>query len=148
MLQYKVSQQRSACRKHRRSDISMHRSFARSAPTCPAAWSDPALRVGTIGRVCELHHGCDLSVVNAPAVQVGVDALGNVVVRPTPPEIVADEVSHPDEGLLLARRPSEADALQSSEVPVIDGIGSRNRRATNQGSASHNGNGESGQPAR
>jgi hypothetical protein len=124
------------------------RDSARSAPTCPAAWSDPARLVGAIGRVCEVHHGCDLSVMNVPAVQVGVDVLGNLVVRPTRPEIVADELRHPDESLLVARRPSEAEALQLSEVPVIDGIGSRNRRASNQGSASHNGNGESGQPAR
>jgi hypothetical protein len=79
--------------------------------------------------------------MNAPAVQIGVDALGNLVWSPTPPEIVADELRHSDEGLLVALRPSEAEALQLSEVPVIDGIGGRNRLASNQGSASHNGNG-------
>jgi hypothetical protein len=46
--------------------------------------------------------------MNAVLVHVGVDVLGNVIWRPTPPEIVADEVRHPDEGLLVARRPSEA----------------------------------------
>jgi hypothetical protein len=91
--------------------------------------------------VCEVHHGCDLSVVNASAVQVGVDVLGNMVWRPTPPEIVADELGHPDDGLLVALRPSEAEALELSEVAVIDGIGSRNRRASDQGSAGHNGDG-------
>jgi hypothetical protein len=86
--------------------------------------------------------------MNVPAVQVGVDALGNLVVRPTRPEIVADELRHPDESLLVARRPSEAEALQLSEVPIIDGIGSRNRTASNKGSANHHGDGQSGQPAR
>jgi hypothetical protein len=85
--------------------------------------------------MCEVHHGCDLSVVNASAVQVGVDVLGNLVWRPTPPEIeiVADELGHTDDGLLVALRPSEADGLQLSEIPVIDLIGSRNRSASNQG---------------
>jgi hypothetical protein len=70
----------------------------------------PAPLVGAIGRVCEVHHGSDLSERNAVLVQVRVDLLGNVVWRPTPPEIVADEVRRPDEGLLVARRPSEAGA--------------------------------------
>jgi hypothetical protein len=35
-----------------------------------------------------------------------------------------------------------------SEVCVIGGIGSRNRSASNQGSANHHGDGKSGQPAR
>jgi hypothetical protein len=86
--------------------------------------------------------------MNARAVQVGVDALGNLVWSPTPPEIVADELRHPDEGLLVARRLSEAEALQLSEVPAIDGIGSRNPRPSNQGSASPDGDGQFGQPAR
>ena len=84
----------------------------------------------------------------SPPSKLAWTALGNLVVRPTPPEIVADEVRHPDEGLLVARRPSEAEALQLSEVPVINGIGSRNRSASNQGSANHHGDGQSGQPAR
>jgi hypothetical protein len=108
----------------------------------------PAPLVGAIGRMCEVHHGSDLSERNAIRVQVGVDLLGNLVVRPAPPEIVADEVRHPDDGLFVARRPSEAEGAQLIEVPVIDGIGSRNRSASNQGSASHNGDGQSGQPAR
>jgi hypothetical protein len=58
----------------------------------------------------DVHHGSDLSETNAVLIQVGVDVLGNVVWRPTPPEIVADEVGHPDEGLLVAGRPSEAGA--------------------------------------
>src|SRR5262249_34362481 len=39
-------------------------------------------------------------------------------------------------------RPSEADGAQLSEVRVIIGIGSRNRGATNEGSASHHGDGK------
>ena len=61
--------------------------------------------------------------------------LGNLVWRPTPAEIVADELRHPDDGLLAALRPSEAGGAQLSEVSVIGGIGSRNRSASNQGSA-------------
>ena len=48
--------------------------------------------------MCEADHGCDLSEGNASRVQGGVDVLGNLVIRPTPPEVVADEVRHPDEG--------------------------------------------------
>jgi hypothetical protein len=77
-----------------------------------------------------------------------VDVLGNLVWRPTPPEVVADEVRHPDHGGVVVRRPSEANGAQLSEVCVISGIGIRNRSASNQGSASHNGDGQSGQPAR
>ncbi len=62
----------------------------RSAPTCPAVWTDPARCVGAIGRVCEVHHGFDLSVVNAPAVQGRVDVPGNLVARRTRPEVIAD----------------------------------------------------------
>src|ERR1700733_2076662 len=98
--------------------------------------------------MCEVHHGSDLSQRNAIRVQVGMYVLGNMVWRPTPPEIVADEVCHPDEGILVARRPSEAEAAQLSEVPVIGGIGTSTRSASNQGSADHHGDGQSGQPAR
>jgi len=110
--------------------------------------SGPTPLVGAIGRVCEVHHGSDLSERNAVLVQVGVYVLGNMVWRPTPPEIVADEVRRPDEGLLVALRPSEAEAAQLSEVRVISGIGSSTRSASNQGGANHHGDGQSGQPAR
>jgi hypothetical protein len=43
-----------------------------------------------------------------------VDVVGNLLWRPTPPEIVADEVRHPDDGLVVARRPSEAEGAQLS----------------------------------
>src|ERR1700757_177867 len=95
----------------------------------------PAPLVGAIGRMCEADHGCDLAERNASRVQGGVDVLGNLVIRPTPPEVVADEVRHPDEGLVVIRWPSEAHGAQLSEVRVISGIGSRNRSVTNQGSA-------------
>jgi hypothetical protein len=88
-----------------------------------------------------------LSDLNAVRVQVAVYVLGNMVWRPTPPEIVADEVCHPDEGLLVALRPSEAEAAQLSEVRVISGIGTSTRSASNQGSAKRYGDGQSGQPA-
>src|SRR5580693_4516968 len=108
----------------------------------------PAPLVGAIGRVCEVHHGSDLSDCNAVRVQVGVHVLGNMVWRPTPPDIVADEVCHPDEGLLVALRPSEAEAAQLSEVRVISGTGTSTRSSRNQGSAKKHGDGQSGQPAR
>ena len=98
--------------------------------------------------MCEVHHGSDLSQVNVIRVQVGVDTLGDVVWRPTPPEIVADEVRHPDDGLLVALGPGEAEGAQLIELAVISGIGGRNRTASSQGSAGHDGDGKSGQPAR
>jgi len=98
--------------------------------------------------MCGVHHGSDLSERNAVLVQVGMDVLGNVVWRPTPPEIVADEVRHPDEGFLVSRRPSEAGAAQLIEVSVISGTGTSTRSASNQGSANQHGDGQSGQPAR
>jgi len=88
-----------------------------------------------------------LSERNAILVQVGVNVLRNVVWRPTPPEIVADEVRRPDEGLLVARRPSEAGGTQLIEVSVISGTGSSTRSASNQGGANQHGDGQSGQPA-
>jgi hypothetical protein len=77
-----------------------------------------------------------------------VDVLGKPVWRKTPPEIVADELRHPDEGVVVVRRPSEAGGAQLSEVCVTRGIGSRNRSAGKQGSASRHGDGKSRQPAR
>jgi hypothetical protein len=70
-----------------------------------------------------------------------VDVIGDLLWRPTPTEIVADEVRHPDEGLIVARRPSDADAAQLIEVCVIEGIGGRNRGVGNQGSANQHGDG-------
>jgi hypothetical protein len=91
--------------------------------------------------MCEVHHGSDVSQRSACRVQVGVDVVGYLLWRPTPPEIVADEVRHPDEGFVVARRPSEAHGAQLSEVRVISGIGSRNRSVGNQGSANNHGDG-------
>jgi len=123
-------------------------SFSLAFTLYRSAVGGPAPLVGAIGRMCEAHHGCDLSERNASRVQVGVDVLGNLVIRPTPPEVIADQVRHPDEGLVVVRRPSEADGAQLSEVCVISAIGSRNRGAINQGSANNHGDGKSGQPAR
>ena len=103
---------------------------------------------GAVGRMCKAHHGCDLSERNASRVQLSVDVLGEPVWRKAPPEIVADELRHPDEGVVVVRRPSEAGGAQLSEVCVTRGIGSRNRSAGKQGSASRHGDGKSGQPAR
>jgi hypothetical protein len=97
--------------------------------------------------MCEIHHRCGLSEMNASLVQDRVEVLGNLIWRPTPPEFVADDVRHPDEALVVFRRPSEAEGAQLSEVCVISGIGSRNRSVSNQGSANHDGDGQSGQPA-
>lgn len=107
----------------------------------------PAPLVGAIGRMCEVHHGSDLSERNAILVQVGVYVLGNVVWRPTPPEIVADEPPHPDEGVVVIRRPGEPDGAQLSEVSVIKRTGDRTRHTSNQGGANHHGDDQSGEPA-
>ena len=78
------------------------------------------------------HHRSDVSDADASRVQVGVDVLGDMVRRPTPAEIVANELRHPDHGGVMLGRPVEARGAQLSEVPVIKGIGSRNSRATHQ----------------
>src|SRR6202012_4810956 len=75
---------------------------------CRSAMGGPAPLVAAIGRMCEAHHGCDLSERNASRVQVGVDVLANLVIRPTPPEVIADEVRHPNDGLVVVRRQCEA----------------------------------------
>jgi hypothetical protein len=113
-----------------------------------SALSGPAPKVGAISRMCKGHHGMDISERNVSRVQGGVDVLGNLVIRPTPHDVVADEAPSRGEGVVVVRRPSEAGGAQLSEVGVISGIGSRNRSASNQGSASHNGDGQDGQPAR
>ena len=41
----------------------------------------------------------------------------------------------------MALRPSEAHGVQLSKVAVINGIGGRNRSASNQGGADHRGDG-------
>jgi hypothetical protein len=84
----------------------------------------------------DAHHGCDVPDPNVSRVQVGVDVLGNLLKRPTPPEVVADEAAHPGEGVVVVRRPSHADAAQLREVCIINGIGSRNRSARKQSNAS------------
>ena len=100
---------------------------------------------GAIGRVCRVNHGSDVPQRNAPRVQVGVDVVGNLLWRPIPSGVVADDVGLPDEGLFRLGGPSEADGAQFCEVCLVIGIGSsRNRSATKQGSASHHGDGKSG----
>ena len=101
-----------------------------------------------VGPMCEVHHGCGLSEMNASRVQYGVEVLGYLVWRPTPPEFVADDVRDPDHALVVFRRPSEAEGAQLSEVCVISWVGRRNRSVGNQGSANHHGDSQSGQPAR
>ena len=108
----------------------------------------PAPLVGAIDRMRDVHHGSDVVHMDVVRVQVGVDVVGNLLWRPTPPEIVTDKESRPDECPLVAVRPSEAGATQLSEVRVSSGIGSRSRGAGKQGSAGNYRDGESGQPAR
>ena len=93
-------------------------------------------------------HGSDVQQRNAPRVQVRVNVIGDLLWRPTPREVVADEVRLPDECLFRLGRSREADGAQLCQVCVISGIGSRDRSATKQGGASHHGDGKSGQPAR
>jgi hypothetical protein len=76
-----------------------------------------------------------------------VDLLGDLLIRPTPAEIVADQAAHPGKRGLMVRRPTEADGAQLGEVCVVGGIGGRDRSAGNQGSASHDRDGQDGQPA-
>jgi hypothetical protein len=94
--------------------------------------------------MCDADHGGDVSDRNAPRVQVGVDVLGNLVWRPAPAEIVANELRHPDHGGVVSGRPGEACGAQLSKVCVISGIGSRNRSAREEGGADHCGDDHSG----
>jgi hypothetical protein len=94
--------------------------------------------------MCNPHHVSDISERNVSRIQGGVDVLGNLVIRPTPAEIVADETPHPGKGGLVVRRPTEADGAQLRQVCVVGGIGSRNRSAANQGGAGHKWDGQSG----
>ena len=93
----------------------------------------------------KVHHRRDISECDASAIQVGVDVLGNLLRRPAPPEVVADEVGHADHALIVLRRPGEADGAQLSEISVADGIGARTRSASEQSGSSHNGDSQSGQ---
>lgn len=107
----------------------------------------PAPLVGAIDRTRDVHHGSDVVHMDIVRVQVGVNVVGDLLRRPTPPEIVTDEVSRPDERVLVAVGPREAGAAQLIEVCVIPGIGRRNRSAGNQGSGGDHRDGESGKPA-
>ena len=72
----------------------------------------PAPLVGAIDRTRGIHHGSDVVHMDVVRVQVGVDAVGNLLWCPAPAEIVTDEVRRTDESLLVARRPREAGATQ------------------------------------
>lgn len=99
---------------------------------------------GAIGPVCRVNHGSDVSQRDAPLVQVVVNVVGDHLWLPTPTEVVADVVRLRDECLFRLGWPIETDGAQCVEVCVIlRGGCSRNRSATNQGSASHHGDGES-----
>ena len=97
--------------------------------------------------MCDAHHRLDLANRHTPRVQSGVHLTGNLLIRPTPPEIVADEPSHPDQGGVVLRRPGEADTAQLREVCVIKRARSRTRSTGNQGSAGQQWDDQSGQPA-
>src|ERR1700757_4072658 len=83
-----------------------------------SAVSGPTALQGAIGRMCEGHHGSDVCQRDVSRVQGGVDLLGNLVVGPTPPEIVADEAPHPGERSVVVRRPSEAGGAQLGKVCI------------------------------
>jgi hypothetical protein len=109
------------------------------------------LTVRAIGRFRGVHHGCDVSEREALVAHDGVDILGNPVWRHThKPAIEADVVRQLDHGAVVAlvSRPSETEGAQLSEVCAIRGIGSRNRSASNQSSASHKRDGQPREPAR
>ena len=111
-------------------------------PSC-AKGRGVAVVTGAIGPVCRVNHGSDVQQRDAPLVQVVVNVVGNHLWLPTPTEVVADVVRLRDECLFRLGRPIETDGVQCGEVCVILRVGSRNRSATNQGSASHHGDGES-----
>jgi hypothetical protein len=94
----------------------------------------------------DAHHCLNLSDRHASRVQGGVDLVGDLFIGPTPPEIVADEPPHPDEGVVVLGRPGEADGTQLGEVSVVKGTGDRARRTSNQGRGGHHGDDQSGQP--
>jgi len=94
----------------------------------------------------DVDHGSDVVNGDVIRVQVGVDLVGNLLWRPTPPEIVADEQRRPDKRLLVAVRPSQAGGAKLTEVCVSGGIGSRSRGATNQAGSNHRGNSQRCEP--
>ena len=96
----------------------------------------------------EIHHRRDVAERDVSGVQVGVNVRGDLVWRPTPPEVVTDELPHPDQRRLVALGPRETEAAQLSQVRVVNGIGGRDRDAGEQGSANRKGDGQFGQPAR
>jgi hypothetical protein len=106
-----------------------------------SAVGSPAPLVGAVGRVCDVDHRSDVSQRDAVRVQIGVDVVGDLLWRPTPAEIVADEVGHTDEGFVMSWRPGDSDAAQLSEVSVVNGVGSRGRGISYQGGANHHGDG-------
>jgi hypothetical protein len=76
-----------------------------------------------IRRVCGVDHGSDVQQRHAPRVQVGVNVVGNLLWRPAPSEVIADEVRLPDECLFRAGWPSEAHGAQLCEVCIVLGSG-------------------------
>src|ERR1700739_2915740 len=83
-----------------------------------SALSGPAPPGGAIGRMREAHHGMGICEREVSRVQDAVDLLGNLVIRPTRNEIVADEAPHPGEGGVVVRWPTEAGGAQLSEACV------------------------------
>ena len=99
---------------------------------------------GAIDPVCRVNQRSNVSQRDAPLVQVVVNVVGDHLWLPTPTEVVADVVRLRDECLFRLWWPIETDGAQCVEVCVIlRGGCSRNRSATNQGSAGHHGDGES-----
>ena len=109
-------------------------------------------RVAVITRAIDLvrgvDHRSDVSERDAPLVEVVVNVVGDHLPRPTPTQVVADQMRLTNECFFGVGRPREADCAQLCEVRVVLGSGgSRNRGAANQGSAGHHGDGKSGRPA-
>src|SRR6516162_4281081 len=92
--------QRFALRKavSRASEKARNAAMARWNALDRSALSGPAPKVRAIGRMCEGHHGMDVSERNVSRVQRGVDVLGNLLVRPTPHDVIADEAPRRGEG--------------------------------------------------
>src|ERR1700742_423730 len=78
-----------------------------AATTAAAADAGVVTSVGAIGRMRDIDHGSDIVHMDVVRVHVGVDAGGNMLWRPIKFEIVADEVRHPDERIVVAGRPRE-----------------------------------------
>src|SRR6202012_6155664 len=106
--------------------------FVRNGFEWGSAVGSPAPLVGAINRTRDVHHGSDVVHMDVVRVQIGMNVIGNLFRRPTPPVIVTDDQSLPDERLIVPRRPRQAGAAQLIEVVVSYGSALRRRGPADQ----------------